>query len=84
MQGEKSPQTKQAERKLGEILGAIHYDTSSLTHQLVKSFRNGGSKEAGQRARDLLVRAADEMMAAYQSAIAQPENNVASRPVVDL
>jgi hypothetical protein len=80
----KSQQTLHAERKLAEILGAIHYDTTSLTHALVKAFRNGMDPHGGQKAHDALQIAISEMFIAFQTAVAQPENKTAVRPQVSL
>lgn len=80
----KHPSRVAAERKTQEILGLIHYDTTSLTHALVKAFRNGMQPEGGEKAFSLIESALKEARVGYQAAIAQPENNVAKRPEVVL
>ena len=80
----KSQQTLTAEKKLRDILDLVHYETSSLTHALVKAYRSGMPAESGDAAYSLLSRAMQESQAAYKAAIAQPENKVAARPQVNL
>jgi hypothetical protein len=80
----KHPSRVAAERKVGEIVGQIHYDTTSLTHALVKAFRNGMPAEKATGALDLIAKATEECRAAFAMAIAQPENNLAKRPEVNL
>lgn len=80
----KSQQTLTAERKLRDILDAIHYDTTSLTHALVKAYRSGMNGDSGIAAYALLGQALKESEDAYKAAIAQPENKIAARPQVNL
>lgn len=80
----KSQQTLAAEKKLREILDEIFYSTSSLTHALVKAFRNGMPGENGTQAHEMIRDAVRKSQEAYTAAIAQPENKVATRPEVNL
>lgn len=81
---DKAPATVKAERKTGEILDAIYYSTESLTHQLVRAYRNGMPGASGESAFVLIEATIKEARAAYNAAIAQPENKVAKRPEVSL
>jgi hypothetical protein len=62
----------------------IHYDTTSLTHALVKASRAGMPKESVDKATGLLLECVRDMDSAVKIAIAQPENRSAIRPVVEL
>lgn len=80
----KSQQTLAAEKKLKEILDEIFYSTTSLTHALVKAYRNGMPPESGITAHEMVRDAVRKSQEAYNAAIAQPENKVATRPEVSL
>lgn len=80
----KHPARVAAERKTQEILGQIHYDTTSLTHALVKAFRNGMPADGGEKALNMISTAVADARAGYLAAIAQPENLSAKRPEVNL
>lgn len=84
METAKTTQTRAAEKKLIEILDAIFYSTTSLTHLLVKAHRSGMPGNSGQWAHDLINKTVEESRRTFDAAIAQPENKVAARPVVDL
>lgn len=73
-----------AKKKAEEILGAIHYDTTSLTHALVKAYRSGMPGPSGAAVFGQLREAIREAENAYATAIAQPEQKPAIRPVVNL
>lgn len=73
-----------AKKKAEEILGAIHYDTTSLTHALVSGFRAGMSREKGLEIYTMISSALQESQKAFEIAVNQPEQKAAVRPVVDL
>jgi hypothetical protein len=80
----KTPQVLAAEKKVREILDLLFYDTTSLTHALVKAFRNGMPAESGIAAHEIIRDTLRKSQEAYTAAIAQPENKVAARPEVSL
>ncbi len=80
----KATQVIEAEKKVREILDGIYYDTTSLTHKLVKAFRNGMPAESGIAAHELIRDALRRSQETFVAAVAQPENKVASRPEVSL
>jgi hypothetical protein len=80
----KAPAVLQAEKKVKEIMDDIHYGTTSLTHALVRGYRNGMKKESGDTAISLILQAVKECETAYEIAVAQPEQKAAIRPMVDL
>lgn len=80
----KSPQTIAAEKKVAEVLDAIFYSTTSLTHALIKAYRNGMDGKSGVDAIVLVGATLDTALEAYKTAIAQPETKPAIRPVVNL
>ena len=81
---DKTTQTRAAEKKMQELLDGIYYSTASLTHLLVKAHRSGMPAQSGLNAHELIRATVRASEAAYTAAIAQPENKVAARPVVDL
>lgn len=74
----------EAERRLKDLLDQIHYSTTSLTHLMVKAYRNGMEAKSGDYGFMLVRETVDKALGAYQTAIAQPENKVAVRPEVSL
>lgn len=74
----------EAERRVKDLIDSIHYATTSLTHLLVKAYRNGMSSQSGEVAYTLLDEAVSKSEEAFQNAIAQPENKIATRPEVSL
>lgn len=80
----KAQQTKSAENRVTEILKLLHYDPNSLTHLLVRAYRNGMAKESADKAILEIKKACDDSLATYHAAVAQPEPKVTERPVIEL